>query len=230
MACMSCVSCQGCNTCEGCYRCRGCYSCQTCDSCQLCNSGCQAVTGNACVTQQRICTLNTNVLKSLCGDSFKFSPCPETTTRMAPASANITGNKFTKATWDSICEWIAQRADYGETVAGGDDFANSTTANVSPFKASEFNRIANELGASTVTQYSQIKGSYFKALETATNSYKISSSACDLCDSNCNVECCLCQKCNESNTDACGSGQQCGSSERCGSRQTCSSGNDCQTQ
>lgn len=226
MACMSCVSCQGCNTCEGCYNCRGCYNCQTCNSCQLCNSGCQAATGNDCVTLQRICSLNTNVLKSLCGDSFKFSPCPETTTLMGPNSG-----QFNKATWDSICEWISQRADYGDTVAGGSSFSNSDTDDVAPFKAAEFNRISNELGCSTkATSLTQIKGSYFKALETSTSSYKISSSACDFCDSACDVTCCVCQKCNESNTDACGSGQRCGSSERCGSTQTCHSGNDCQTQ
>lgn len=218
MACMSCDSCQTCVTCQGCYRCQGCYTCNTCDSCQKCNSSCQADDGNACVTLQAICTINTNNLKSLCGDTFKFSPCPETTTLMGPNS-----EQFRKATWDSICEWIAQRADYGDEVAGGDDFDNSTTANVAPFKASEFNRISDELGCSTkATQLTQIKGSYFKALETATSSYKISTSACDKCNAACNVTCCTCQS-YDTTTDVCSS-QKC-SGERC--QQKCTSGNDC---
>lgn len=202
----TCVSCD--NGCQRCNSCQSdCYTCNKCNSCQSCNLKCQVT----CNSTQRICETSTNVLSSYCGNTFSWGKCTTGQT-MGPGY-------FDKSTWDQICSFINRRASIGSKVSGGSSFATSRTENVAPFKASEFNRVADELGATTHNQNDVIYGSYFDNLASAANNYRFSSSAC----SNCNTECqgCnACQKCNQSNTDACGASQLCTSCNACLSSNT----------
>lgn len=200
-SCETCDNCQGCNTCEGCNSCQGCNRCLGCNICQKCDTCQKGETNHPCWSAQNFCLILTDTLSSLCKDIFSFNPCPETNkTIMGPKNG-----QFNKASWDAICQWIDQRKKQGIVKPGGSAFSNSTKSSVAPFSAEEFNRIARELGANTVTAGTRIEGHYFKALESAAKDYKIDGLACKTCNTKCNTNCDACVKCNscESLCDFC---------------------------
>ena len=161
------TGCQGCNS--GCQR--G-YTSITCTSCNT--SGCQVT----CDTAQTIgCGLKEHV-----GYPFTFDPCPQTTTKMCPNSG-----MFSKSTWDQIITYRNRGRDSGLLVKFYDaDLAASSTG-LSPFTASEFNRVATGItGDDTlhVSQGSKILGSYFTALETAVSN-RTRANICLSCNTGC---------------------------------------------
>lgn len=59
----------------------------------------------------------------------------------------------------------------------------------------DYNDILKTINANQLSNYSQIKGSYFKDLETIINSYVLNSNRCDTCNVGCNVGCEVVSQC-----------------------------------
>lgn len=177
------MGCQSCNTSER-SMCSNCNKCNICIDCQKCNS-CQATGADQCETIQTLCIVRSEYLRTYAG-TFAFSYRPT-------KDAGIMGpGYFDKSVWDEICAWISQERSVGEKSPGGPGLRSSYTNDVSPFTAAEYNRVANHLGIynNEVRPNALIKGSYFTDLESAANVYKISDSACDICNVECDADGC----------------------------------------
>lgn len=126
----------------------------------------------------------------------------------------------------------------------------SSTNNVSPFKASEFQRVAAivNYSNSTVQKDAIIYGSYFTDLSRYANLYSFRSNACNLCNEGCQIndvcaacntnnidinfpkiynctQCNACQTCNENCNSNCNKCQGCNGCELCNTGcQSCDAG------
>lgn len=211
----TCTNCSPCNTCN--VACNG--KCQYCNTCQ-----------GACQSAQTFCLQNKETVSSLFG-SFSFSYSPDVDAIIGPGY-------FDKDVWDEIASYISQRSDlssflenpapYTYTGGGGTTNGNggssiriSYTADVAPFKATEFNRIASELNYTTVNKDDIITSTLFKGLEMAAGQAKISSDACPMCNTNCDDDCVTCEKCNASCQSTCNTCQGCVKCQGCDSCQGC---------
>ncbi len=175
-------------------------ACQGCVSCQKCNKTCQ-VTCNA-DNLQTLCNTTGQTYAAIAG-SFSWKEC-------ATAGEIMGVGYFDKDEWDRIITHINKARNAGTKVSTGGAISKSTTANVSPFSAKEFNRVAQAVGNITVkitedgktvtkTNASQddvIYGKYFTELKNAANKMLISSKACNSCNAACDGGCNACQKCN----------------------------------
>ena len=208
--------------CDGCQSGQCSTYCNSCEGCNGCNTNCNtSCLGTFCLVSQAFCPSKQYIYQWAAGGQFSFNPCPETTTLMKPG-------EFDKETWDSILEFVNTRAEVGDATngaVGGSSVAYSTDANVSPFKASEFIRIANIVGysynSSEIATNQKIYGKYFKSLETAANKMKISSSACDDCNTACDCGCDACDGCLSGQGRCCNGGQtSCGDKKCCNESST----------
>lgn len=239
----------GCNVPSWCYGCNNgcnttCTQCQGCNTCQYCDEGCQI----DCNTIQTFCVKNYQLLASFFGN-FSFSYPPEINNIMGPGY-------FDKSVWDELSAWISKRtnligsgssysgtirgAKYTYTKGGGEDpvlvggssVDSSLVADVAPFKASEFNRLANILNYTNVEPGQLMKSEYFKGLESSTLNLAISSSACPMCVTACDNDCVSCEKCDAACDSDCDSCQDCnqgcnGTCNMCmGTCESCNSCND----
>lgn len=185
----SCQTCETCNSCETCNACEGCNKCEKCDNCNaICNSS------------QALCKIGSQVLADRVGE-FSWRRCASSGEIMGPGYFDIN-------VWNTICSFIDKRTSVGSKVSGGSHFSDNTSITPSnpAFTASEFNRVAGEVGASRVNRGDVIYGSYFSSLEDAANSYKFSSLACDNCNTSCNANCDGCIDCN--NCQGCDAGKE----------------------
>ncbi len=185
--------------CSKCVSCQGCNSCETCNACQLCNSKCNAPSG--CNTLQAFCAVGCQAYGEYGGFAFSYSPTTGTGI-MGPGY-------FDQDVWDEIISYINTLRSKGSVSRSGSNLSYSSVSDVAPFKASEFNRIANAVNGGTVSQNGVIYGSYFSNLESSAEAMLLNKSACDKCNVSCDVTCNACQKCNTGNTDACGTCQAC---------------------
>ena len=203
------------NPCTYCVSCQGCVSCESCNSCQSCNTKCNASSG--CNTLQAFCTIGCQTYGQYGSFAFSYSPTP---------NSGIMGpGYFDQDVWDEIISYINTLRSKGTVKNSGSSISYSSTNNVAPFKASEFNRVSGAVNGGSVSAEGIIYGAYFSNLENAAEAMSLASSACDKCNVNCNVTCNSCQKCNTSNTDACGSSQICRSGNTTPSCCGCNSGN-----
>lgn len=202
------TSCTSCNRCQGCNSCQGCNTCEGCNSCQSCNISCN---GASCNTKQSFCKIDCQVYDEY--GSFKFSYRPI-------AKTGIMGpGYFDQDVWDEIISYINRRISMGDEVDSGSTIAYSSTSNVAPFKASEFNRISKKTrNGPSVNAGDVIYGSYFIDLEEAVNNTRLSSSACDTCNAGCNAPSCeSCETCDgcETCVTGCYTRNSCGTCQRC---------------
>lgn len=193
-------------------------ACQGCVSCQKCNNSCQ-VTCNA-KNLQTLCNTTGQTYAKIAG-SFSWKEC-------GTAGEIIGPGYFDQDEWDRIITHINKARNAGKSVSTGGTISKSTTTNVSPFSAKEFNRVAQAVGNVTVkitengktvtkTNASQddvIYGIYFTELKNAANNMLISSKACDSCNAACDGGCDACQKCN-TGCDTCNSEKTTSSSSSC---------------
>ncbi len=207
--------CNGCQTGQCSANCNTCQSCN--DNCENCTS-CQGPQGS-CLTAQTFCPSKEKILDYYNKNKFAFDPCPETTTRMG-----MCNGEFNQDTWDQIIAFINIRATVGdaeEGELGGSAVTYSENSNVSPFRATEFKRIADIVGynynTNEIDTNKKIFGSYFKSLETAANAMKISSTACDACNTDCNCGCNKCNVCLANQCSTCCNGGQ----TSCGDKKCC---------
>lgn len=180
------------------YACSSCNSCTGCNVCQKCNTGCQVT----CNTSQALCKIKGQSYSANAG-TFSWKNC-------ATKGQIIGPGYFNQNEWDRIISHINEARSAGREVSTGGTISKSVKADVSPFSAKEFNRVARKVGNVTVTITENgkpitktnatandvIYGTYFSELETAANTMKISSRACDSCNTKCNGGCNECQKCN----------------------------------
>ena len=196
-------SCNSCNSsCDSCTSCLNCYtSCNANGACQSCQS--------SCLEKQTYCPT-----KQTLGDfytGFAWNP-------VITANSTQMGTKtgmFNQNSWDAIITWINKRTSLpvtpkSDTVktnnsVGGPTISKSATDDVSPFKASEYNRIYKIIHNTTndkVNQGDQITAALFNDLKDNVGSTPINTDACKLCNSGCDNGCnecqiCVfCQKCN----------------------------------
>lgn len=113
--------------------------------------------------------------------------------------------QFNASVWSEIYEYINKGYQIGSVVNSGKTLTSK--GEFSPFTADEFNNVASEIGVSTVSPNSLIKGTYFQSLETAVEGMQVDPTACD---NECNV---FCMKCNSSNCDT--TTQNCCTCEGC---------------
>lgn len=164
--------------------CSSCDSCQGCDSCQLCNTSCNSE--GECNTLQVFCEKCQTYGEY---QTFDFSKCADKDEIIGPGY-------FDKTVWDNFIEQINNVRTKGEESSSGDAIDSSTYDNVVPFKASEFNRIADYINTSrSVSSNDIIYGSYFGELLTGASNTRLSESACDKCNTGCDATCDKCQKC-----------------------------------
>lgn len=202
--CQTCVSCNGCNTCQRCNSCIvTCNSCQgTCNDCQLCDAVCQVTCEQAQVLEpeEQGCSTLGQFLKK----DFHFSVCPETTTPIGPEDTLDGVAVFNQAVWQEIIDYYNEGVGLGKLVSFFQkDIAAAKKEDVSPFKAAEFNRVADAVNfQGTRPQPGDIiYGSYFKHLEAAASQMIGKTEACDKCNIACNCDnadskaCNVCQKC-----------------------------------
>lgn len=166
------------------YACSSCNSCTGCNVCQKCNTGCQVT----CNTSQALCKINGQSYSANAG-AFSWEKCVTKGQIIGPGY-------FDQDEWDRIISHINKARNAGREVSTGGTISKSTKADVSPFSAEEFNRVARKVEGTTVSANNVIYGKYFEELKTAANTMKISSSACDSCNTKCNGGCNECQKCN----------------------------------
>ena len=239
--------CIGCNTCQsGCQSCQLCDTgCQTCDTCMSnCNNGRQALYDN-------------QTIAAICTNAFSFRVTPVSGVTIIGPDPDGTLGYFCKSVWDDIATWISQRhtldTGYDGNEAGfigehgngdgGAEVAISSLSDVSPFKASEFNRISSIVGGTIVSGPSTgatvgdvIYASLFSDLVTAANNKTVDNGACKYCVAICDLTHNACVRCNESQCEsycqscnticngclACDNGECCNNCQ--GSCETC---NDC---
>ena len=200
-------------------RCTRCNSCQGCNNCQKCNTKCQV-------------TCNDNNLQTLCntkGQSYSANAGTFSWKNCATKGQIIGPGYFDQDEWDRIISHINKARNAGRKVSTGGAISKSTKADVSPFSAKEFNRVARKVGNITVTITENgetvtktnatandiIYGTYFSKLETAANTMRISSNACDVCNASCDGGCDKCQKCNTKCDSNCNGSAQASYSYTC---------------
>ena len=237
--CDSCRSCQRCDDGNRCSTCQTCVACQYCDACQLCNSECQVT----CNTAQ---TYDGRTIASFFGCFNAFNPNPVADRTQMGTGAGM----FNKASWDALITYINQRhnlpvsnaegvkennSDGGDIISYSSDDPTSERS-VSPFKASEFNRlykIVYKTSRNLVSQNQLIEASFFTNLATKANSMTVDNGACEMCITKCDSGCDACQLCIECQTcdkdnhdcDYCYSGcygcNTCNRNDDCGSCDIC---------
>lgn len=218
-SCQSCDGCESCNICQGCDTCEGCVTCNTCNTCEKCDEGCE----EPCIIIQTLCKLNGQTYSDNLGYNFAFSYSPT-------AHTGIMGpGYFDQNIWDEIVTYINNARLKGDMQNTGGTIDYSSVLNVAPFKASEFNRIANEINGLNVSSGDVIYGSYFSSLENAASSSLISVSACDKCNDKCDEECNKCQKCDEGGEDICEKTNMCDACQWCQDCNSCLGCDNCQT-
>lgn len=149
--------------------------CSGCDSCLSCDKS------------QTVCPQSCETFRLHLGE-FSFSISPTSNNSMCPNSG-----QFNSSVWNEIYTYINDGYKIGSVVNSGKTL--TSTGGFSPFTAAEFNNVASEIGVSTVSPNSLIKGTYFQSLETAVGGMQVDPTACD---NECNV---FCMKCNSSNCD-----------------------------
>lgn len=223
-SCNSCTSCQSCQNCEGCNSCENCNaSCNSSGNCQACE--------NSCITKQTYCGDGYQTIASIYGNFSWIPAVIANSTKMGTLSG-----MFDKAAWDRLSQYISQRnelpvnskSDLIKTnnENGGSAVRDSYTADVSPFSASEYNRlykIVHNTSNNKVSSGDQITAALFNDLADNAGSITIDSTACKLCNAACDngcdqcQVCVFCQNCNASCNANCDNGAQ---KTRC--RQSCS--------
>lgn len=186
--------------------CSGCYTCEDCNSCELCDEDCET----PCQSKQ-----------TFCKDCQTFGEYGSFSFSYSPEEDNIIGpGYFDQDVWDEIIKYINRLRTKGNSKLSGGITGSaidlSSTINVVPFKASEFNRITNyiidedgkKVTSASASAGELIYGSYFQDLEADVEKAELKSTACDSCNAGCQG-CDGCELCNTSNSDDCGSGQKC---------------------
>lgn len=172
--------------------CTSCNSCQGCNNCQKCNAGCQVT----CDVKQAFCAIGSQTYAGNVG-RFSWSHCVAKDESIAPGY-------FDKAAWDKIISYINSARQQGKKQNTGGTISLSSKDDVDPFSAAEFKRVAAKVNYSNsaVTSGAVIYGKYFSELATAANNAKISSTACNQCNTDCNGGCDECQSC-DAGCDGC---------------------------
>lgn len=233
--CMSCDSCQACMGCNGCNKCMGCNNCNVqydacepgCNVCQKCNAECQVTCEQAQVLEPK--EQGCSVLGQFLKKDFHFSVCPETTTMMGPSDIGTT-KVFNQAVWQEIIDYYNEGVGLGKLVSFFQkDIPAAKAEDVSPFKAAEFNRVADAVNfqGTRPKPGDIIYGSYFKHLEAAASQMIGKTEACDRCNVACNCDnadsknCNVCQSCDTGCQVRCNVCQGCDSCQGCNSCQDC---------
>lgn len=225
------MACDNPGTCSDCVS--GCNV--TCDICQKCDDGCKS----ECESAQ---TYNDKKISEIFSNfSFSITPVKDVTIMGPDANKGY----FNKAIWDEITKWLSKRNHLPidelredtddcydwvkeNNADGGDEVALSTVANVSPFKASEFNRISEIVGGATVRVNDLIEASLFTDLVTKANAKTVDDGACKHCVTACDLTCDSCQKCDEGCQDGCNACQGCvACNTDCDTCNSCDSGEGC---
>lgn len=200
-----------------------CDSCQNgCNDCQLCDAACQVTCEQAQVLepQEQGCSTLGQFLKK----DFHFSVCPETDKSVMGPGGTYTDAKgnsipvFDINVWNEIIEYYNEGVGLGKLVSFFQkDIPYAKNADVSPFKAAEFNRVADAVNfKGTKPQPGDIiYGSYFKHLEEAASKMIGKTEACDKCNVSCNCDnadskaCNVCQSCDNGCQVVCDSCEGC---------------------
>lgn len=204
--------CQSCNSCMGCMGCQDCVSCQSCNTCQLCVR-CEGT----CNTSQAFCTVGSQLVSSHLG-SFDFN-----------TSFSTDSLFFSKANWNKIFTYIRDAYNYGgagrlSTSLPSSDPNDFMTADMFNQVAGELSRLGSTASINRVSGGSEgtiVYGSYFQNLENyANNTFRLNRSQCQSCNSDCNVDCDNCQRCNScqlcvSRCQGCDSSQNNSSPQNC---------------
>lgn len=192
-----------------CSKCNaGCESqntCNKCNSCESCNTKCNATSG--CNTLQSFCATT-----GQSAGGFSFNQCVSS------------GEYFlSKTNWERLIKYINDAYAKGKENGGDSKLPSNSKDSNDYMTADMFNKVAaalgnlgsigpnkptSEGGAGLKTMQGgatgdYIWGTYFTTLEKYANNLQYKETQCNICNTDCNVTCDECQKCNEENCGSC---------------------------